>query len=145
MLCWRQLSQAPNRCRSCLCRPCHYLKGLRARRIVGLIRLSRSTVVRLPARPRQAGGRGGGGHGGHGPPNPNVIKYEKMQEKCRELWGFFFLVLTLKSCAIKANSVHRRLGLEIMYRIFLSLHRTTWSNGITITGFGPQYHHGIEV
>ena len=60
MLCWRQLSQAPNRCRSCLCRPCHYLKGLRARRIVGLIRLSRSTVVRLPARPRQAGGRGGG-------------------------------------------------------------------------------------
>ena len=74
-----------------------------------------------------------------------MIKYEKMREKCRELWGFFFLVLTLKSCAIKANSVHRRLGLEIMYRTFLSLHRTTWSNGITITGFGPQYHHGIEV
>ena len=27
----------------------------------------------------------------------------------------FFLILTLKSSAIKANSVHRRLGLEIMY------------------------------
>ena len=51
-----------------------------------------------------------------------MIKYEKMRGKCRELWGIFFLVLTLKSCAIKANSVHRRLGLEIMYRTFLSLH-----------------------
>ena len=29
--------------------------------------------------------------------------------------NFFFGILTLKSSAIKANSVHRRLSLEIMY------------------------------
>ena len=30
-------------------------------------------------------------------------------------YSILFLCLTLKSSAIKANSVHRRLGLEIMY------------------------------
>ena len=40
---------------------------------------------------------------------------------------FFFLILTLNSSAIKADSVHRRLGLGSMY-----------SKGCLATGWDPQ-------